>query len=336
MASSRLSTALDNGVISLPDSGRIALLRARADHELSALPQDRIEAIQGFYPDYAALAARGVNVGVAPEGDYSAALVFLPRAKAEARALIAQAKAICADGPVIVDGQKTDGIDSMLKECRRADAVIREVFSKAHGKIFSMSGGNFTAWGAQGHKSIGGGYVTAPGVFSADAIDRGSAALVAALPARLSGRVCDLGAGWGYLAREMLGAHPEITECHLVEAEHSALECARENVPDPRARFHWDDAGSFEVASAFDHVVTNPPFHVSRAADASIGRGFISAAARLMARHGTLWLVANRHLPYERDLSAAFGEVQEIAGDAAFKIYRARKPVALKPRSGAG
>jgi 16S rRNA (guanine1207-N2)-methyltransferase len=45
-----------------------------------------------------------------------------------------------------------------------------------------------------------------------------------------------------------------------------------------------------------------------------------------------LWLVANRHLPYERSLRAAFTEVTELPGPAAFKLFCARKP-ARAPRS---
>ncbi len=323
--------ALENGAISLPDAGRIALFRARADHDLSALPPERTEAIQGFFPEYQALKARGVAVRVAPEGDYAAALVFLPRAKAEARDLIARAMALTGGGPVIVDGQKTDGVDSILRDCRRAGAQVGEVFSKAHGKVFSATGGGFSDWLAPARREVAGGFVTAAGVFSADAPDRGSLALAAALPAALKGRVCDLGAGWGFLSAQLL-TRDAISECHLVEAEHAALACARENITDGRAQFHWADATTFDAVSGFDHVVTNPPFHQGRAADADLGRGFIAAAARLLARHGTLWLVANRHLPYEKDLSAAFAEVSEVAGDASFKVFRARKPKLKKTR----
>ena len=71
-----------------------------------------------------------------------------------------------------------------------------------------------------------------------------------------------------------------------------------------------------------------------RAADPSLGRAFIAAAARLLAPQGGLWLVANRHLPYEAALAEAFGEVQEIAGDASFKVIEARRPISAK-RKGA-
>ena len=324
MADPRLTTALEDGAIVLPPKGRIAVFRPRAETDLSALPRERVHVIQGFRPDHDAFAAQGFDVGVAPEGRYGAALVCLPRSKAEARALVAAAVA-ASDGPVLIDGQKTDGVESLLRDIRKR-VDVGAVTSKAHGKLFAFSGGDFSDWAVDpAGQQIAGGYVTAPGVFSADRVDAGSAALAAALPAKLPKRIADLGAGWGYLAGAIL-SRPGVKELHLIEADHAALDCARRNVTDPRARFHWADATRFTGEAGFDAVVTNPPFHTSRAADPSIGRAFIAAAAGLLKPSGRLWLVANRHLPYEAEAAMHFLEVQEIAGDRSFKVLQAAKP----------
>ena len=325
MPVSRLSLAVESGAVALPESGRIAVFRPRTEHDISALAKDRVEIIQGFFPDHQAFSARGYACVVAEHGSYCAAVLFLPRAKAEAQWLLARAMQATNGGPVVVDGQKTDGVNSFLKECRKRGAQAGEVLPKSHGKIFTLSGGDFADWAKPPQAVLQGGFVTRPGMFSADRIDPGSAALAAALPQKLPGKVADLGAGWGYLARHILGRE-DVTECHLIEAEHGALDCARQNVTDPRARFHWADATNFQTETGFDHIVTNPPFHVGRAPDPALGLAFIAAAARLLARRGTLWLVANRHLPYEAGLSASFGEVAEVAGDASFKIVRAANP----------
>ena len=113
----------------------------------------------------------------------------------------------------------------------------------------------------------------------------------------------------------------------MFEAEHAALECARQNIEDTRAVFHWADATDLQVSEKFDVVVSNPPFHTSRAADPDIGRAFIQASASILKPNGKFWLVANRHLPYEAALSASFAEVTEIAGDASFKVFCAAKPL---------
>ncbi|ARE41357.1 Ribosomal RNA small subunit methyltransferase C [Rhodovulum sp. P5] len=328
MADTRLTLALESGAASLPADGRIVVLGPPAGADLAALPKGRVQIVQGFAPDHTAWAGRGWDVAIKAQGDFSAALVFIPRAKAAARARVAEALTLSGGGPVIVDGTKTDGVDSLLKACKAQGADLSAVFAKAHGKVFTLTGdpADFSDWMPAEVDLIDGRYRTAPGVFSADGIDRGSALLVQALPPRLKGRVADLGAGWGYIAAEVLAAHPEIAEMHLVEADHAALECAQANVADPRAHFHWADVAAFSLPAAADVVLCNPPFHVSRAADPDIGRAFLGAAARNLAAHGKAFIVANRHLPYERDLAALFVEVEEIGGDAGFKVLRAARP----------
>ena len=117
-----------------------------------------------------------------------------------------------------------------------------------------------------------------------------------------------------------------ITRLDLVEADHAALACARRNVLDPRAAFHWADATTWQPDTCADSVIMNPPFHTGRSADPDLGRAFIVAAARALKPKGTLWLVANRHLPYEATLAQRFKHVEEIAGDTRFKILQARHP----------
>lgn len=331
MSHPRLSVALD-APDALPPEGRIALFRPTAETDLSDLPRARLHAVQGFRPDHDALAARGFAVSPGAEPPYAAAVVFLPRAKAEARALLAAAnEAVAPGGPIWVDGLKTDGVDSVLRDLRGLIAVDPP-YAKAHGKIFRFTAtpGALAAWAAQpGHPAPG--FTTLPGVFSADGVDRGSALLAACLPETLPARVVDLGAGWGWLSAQVL-ARKGVESLDLVEAEHAALECAKMNIADPRVRFHWADATAIKFENRPLAVVMNPPFHTTRAADPGLGVAFIRAAAGMLSLSGTLWMVANRHLPYDEVLRACFHEVHEVlpptGRDGAFRIIRAERPIA--------
>lgn len=330
MVAPRLELALNGGGLTLPAAGRIAVFGPRAGQDLSALPTDRVLVVTGFAPDHDAFAAAGYECTVSPKGPVAAALVLLPRAKRLAQALIARAAEL-SEGPVIVDGTKTDGVDSMLKAIRARTAVSGPI-NKAHGKLFWFEGADLSDWAESGGQILPGGWRTAPGVFSADGIDPASALLAGALPGDLAGRVADLGAGWGFLAAEVL-KRERVKRVDLVEADHAALDCARINVTDPRAQFHWADATRWRPEARLDHVVTNPPFHQSRAADPGLGQGFIRAAAGMLRPGGRLWLVANRHLPYEDALRAAFGQAEEApGGDGRFKILTATLSARLAGR----
>lgn len=326
MRAERLQLALDSGAVVLPAAGSILVLRPREGDDLSPLSQVRLRVVTGFRPDHDAFAARGYQTAAEATGGHAAALVCLPRSRDLARAMLAEAAAkVLPGGLILVDGQKTDGIDSALKDLRAAGADPGPALAKAHGKIFGFAAGiDLSGWAAQDREVAG--FVTRPGVFSADGPDAGSVLLAAALPERLPARVADLGAGWGYLARAIL-SRQGVTECHLIEAEAEALACARQNLPDPRARFQWADALRFRPEQPFGAVICNPPFHTGRAADPALGAGFLRAAAGMLTTSGTLWLVANRHLPYQPVLEALFKEVEEIGGSPAFRLWRAARPI---------
>lgn len=330
MTALRLTLAFQAG-LDLPEAARIAVFAPRIDTDLSPLPQALCHVITGFKPDYDYFAGLGYACNTAPEGRYGAALICLPRAKDAARDLIAQACAV-TDGPVIVDGQKTDGIESALKACRkRLDGGVSAPMIKAHGKLFWFPASDAMAdWAFGPPGEIEGGYVTAPGVFSADGVDPGSHLLIDTLPDKLGAHVIDLGAGWGYLSANVLGARDYITVLDAVEANHAALDCARQNVADARARLHWDDALRWTPEALADTVIMNPPFHTGRDADPKLGRAFMAAAAAMLKPAGQLWMVANRHLPYEPTLVELFTESREVAGDSRFKVLHARRPKRAK------
>ena len=319
MRSARLELALHSGALVLPVAGDIVVLRPRAGDDLSALPQERMVVKTGFKPDHDYFAAQGYRM----EGTGTIAIVCVPRAKAEARALMAEA--LGAD-LIVVDGQKTDGVETLLKDCKALGLSVGEALSKAHGKLAVVKPGPALAEWAAKPLLVEGGFQTLPAVFSADGPDRGSVLLAAALPAKLGARVADLGAGWGYLSRAIL-AREGVKELDLVEAEAEALACARVNIPDPRAKFHWADATMFKPARLWDAVVMNPPFHTVREADTGLGIAFIKAAQRGLSPSGSLWMVANRHLPYDKLLVTLFKQVEEIGGDKAFRVTRASYPI---------
>ncbi|WP_170762521.1 class I SAM-dependent methyltransferase [Ruegeria lacuscaerulensis] len=318
--SPRLDLALQSGlVLSQP----LTVIGSTPDHDLSDLPRET-QVVQPFKPFHDHFAERGFAVVPETQDMCQDAIVILPRAKALARSQVYQA---CSrsSGVVVVDGAKTDGVDGLLKDIRKRVPVEGPI-SKSHGKIFWFQSDSqvFADWAAP-ENQMADGYQTAPGVFSADGIDPASALLHETLPDKLGARVADLGAGWGFLSAGLLNA-ADLKALHLVEADHAALNCARTNVPDPRARFHWADAVTWRAPDPIDTVVMNPPFHTSRSAEPALGQGFIRSAAKNLTRNGTLWLVANRHLPYETTLTQTFAHVEEVAGDNRFKVFHASRP----------
>lgn len=249
---------------------------------------------------------------------HALAVVHLTRSKQESRHLVALASAVAET--VVVDGQKTDGIESIHKAVK-VRVPLGGLISKAHGKLFWFSGGDFSDWASA--PTLKDGFQTVPGIFSEDGPDSGSLSLLHDLPDDVSGQVLDLGAGWGFLSSGVLkkGA----SHITLVEDDSRALECARHNLGGAPADFVWADATAHQ--GAYDVVISNPPFHQGRKGTPDLGKAFIESAARCLKSRGTFWMVANRHLPYEDTLKACFADVQELDGTAKFKTFRANGPV---------
>lgn len=328
MRSARLKMALETGVLTLPITGQISVYHPMAGDDLSALPADRVRIITPMKPDHAAFAARGYAMG--GEGPDGVALVCLPRAKPLAYALMHRAMAgVKPGGVLVVDGQKLEGIEAVLKDLKGLGLRLGEVLSKAHGKLVVVDKADLPDDWADHESEIDAGvlgrFVTRSGVFSADGPDRGSLLLAQALPGKLPAHMVDMGAGWGFLSRAVL-ARDGVKSLDLIEADARALDCARMNVVDPRARFLWEDATTYKPPKNWSGVVMNPPFHVTRVAEPGIGMTFVRAAHRGLTPDGVLWMVANRHLPYGPLLDELFHKVEDIGGDGAFRVVRAEGP----------
>ena len=162
-----------------------------------------------------------------------------------------------------------------------------------------------------------------PGIFSWNRVDAGTLLLLDSLPV-LSGSGADLGCGNGVLAHGVL-ASDDVRLLHLVDTDRRAIEAARRNVNDPRAQFAWASVSSSLPFEKLDFVVTNPPFHAAGSEDKGLGTPFIEKAASLLRTGGSFWMVANRHLPYERALKTSFRRTTAVTEAHGFKVLSAQK-----------
>ena len=289
---------------------------------------ERLVAYQTFYPVVDQLETAGIKcVQNIPEQKFDLAIVTIPKSKKLARHFIYLATKAVPKGLIVIDGDKTSGVESVIRDLKKK-VKIDYVISKAHGK---------TAWfktptNLDEYKDIPfrieGGFETQAGVFSSDEIDPASKLLGDIISGGLSGTGADLGGGWGYLTARALETK-DIRELHFIEADLRALTLAKSNVNDERVKFCWGNALQWEAPKPLDFVIMNPPFHYMGRAVPRLGADFIKVASRNLKKSGSLLMVANRHLPYEVMIKGHFRSFSELSGSKKFKVICAKNPITL-------
>lgn len=160
--------------------------------------------------------------------------------------------------------------------------------------------------------------------FSEGKLDEGTQLLLDALEVFRTDVALDIGCGAGYLGCSIAGRATK-GQATMVDASLAAVDAARRMIEQRglhNAQALASDGTQAVREQRFDLVVTNPPFHVGGIQTTDIAKRFIREAAQVLRPHGRFYLVANRFLKYEPTLREAFTTVEEVAGNARFKVLR--------------
>ena len=292
-----------------------------ADHDLALVAADAIQV--------SPLIADGQDLTALSDQSLDAIAIHAPAGVVERRYVLAHAlRALKVEGRLTAFGLKDRGGLRLRKELEAFGCVVGES-SKKHNRICvalrpEAPVGVQEAIEAGAPRRATDDLWTQPGIFSWDRLDPGTALLLKTLPP-LAGAGADFGCGIGWLSRNALTS-PKVTKLTLIDLDRRAIDAACRNIDDPRADFVWGDVR--QVAStlgALDFVVTNPPFHETGGEDRSLGQSFIRTSAASLRKGGDLWIVANRHLPYEAILAEHFAKVRLAGETNGYKVYEARK-----------
>ncbi|MCB9990256.1 MAG: class I SAM-dependent methyltransferase [Rhodospirillales bacterium] len=267
-----------------------------------------------------------------PKGPAVMALVLGSKQHQETLYLMGRALAALQEDGVLVCAAANDAGGRRLK--KDLQTLGLEVFAESKHKcqvVWTRPGGiKAPEWIAMGalQPVLDGAFVSQPGIFGWDRIDAGSALLADYLTAEtLQGAGADFGCGYGFLSDHIVRHCHEISALYCIDADYRAVQACRKNLEGrTQCHFIWSDLTAAQAdLPALDWVVMNPPFHEGKAADPVIGKAFIKSAAAALKRGGSLWMVANTHLPYEEMLHQNFAQVRPVMTARGFKVIHAQK-----------
>jgi len=328
---------LYQAALELPPS-RILVINAQPHHHLLALHKhaSQLDLQQHFKPEYAAIQRMGLSVSPCliasnhtHHNQYDVILLLPAKNKQQTYASMAEAmNKLESNGKLIVACANKYGAKSYASALKLLAGNLASR-SKAKCRIFSACKSALfdhqlaTQWmdTALPRRITSHGLIAQPGLFSWDHADPGSALLIQQLP-QLTGSGMDLCSGYGLLSAHILQQSETITQLHLVEADHMALDCARQNTASwaDSIQYHWADASRDTLPSGLDWIVCNPPFHTGQTRDVELGQTIVLRACQCLKRGGTLYLVANRQLPYEHVLRSALQPCHSRVEADGFKV----------------
>nr|WP_243398126.1 methyltransferase [Deinococcus koreensis] len=307
---------------------------------LGSLPGVTLRAVEGSAAALAALRAAGHEPLAAAPGDpltghwpqraRTVALVLAgDRGSAYAAAQVAWAHASTPPGGALyLAGDRDKGFDRYVRAASAAfgtgETVARDGGMRV-AKLIRRPGPTPPLPEPETYEAFGVKVVGLSGVFSASRPDKATALLLEGLEdLDLNGRsVLDLGCGAGLIGAWAARRGARVT---LLDGDLQSVRSAQATLSASGLSgevVHSDVDANLPPAT-FDVILTNPPFHVGRGVVLDVAREFIAAAARRLNPGGTLYLVANEPLPYERPLGT-IGPVSERARSGGFKVLEARR-----------
>ena len=261
------------------------------------------------------------------------AIVYLPKSKPLIDMTLALVSGmVVKGGTVVLVGGNDAGI-------RSSD----ELYEKNIGTIDEKIVGNHSAMYVGKNQALGAGktlsdflsyqsivygtmnieVASLPGVFSKGVLDAGTRLLLDTIPYTAK-KVLDMGCGAGVIGVVYKKKSPD-SDVTMSDVSPIAVEATKKTVEknNIEAKVFLSDVFS-NVTGEYDLILVNPPFHKGVGTDYSFIEVFARDARKHLARDGSIYIVCNSFLAYEKKLELAGWSVSVATDNTAFKVLLAR------------
>jgi len=265
--------------------------------------------------------------------DVKDALIYLPKSKPLIDMMLALVSGMVKiGGTVVLVGGNDAGIRS-----------ANEIFEKNIGPVEQKIVGNHSAMYIGKNQALGADkslsdflsyqsfiydtmdieIASLPGVFSGGKLDAGTKLLLDTIPYTAK-NILDIGCGAGIIGTiyKKKSSESTITMCDMSPI---AVETTKKTIEKNKidAKVYLSDVFS-KVTGEYDLILCNPPFHKGIGTDYSFIEVFARDARKHLAKNGSIYIVCNSFLAYEKKLELAGFTVSVATDNTAFKVLLAR------------
>jgi len=161
-----------------------------------------------------------------------------------------------------------------------------------------------------------------PGVFCRSQLDIGARLFLEFLASQtLQGPLLDLGCGNGVLSVAIKKANPDI-DVYAIDDSAAAVKSTEVNASRLGMNISASQSDSLtEAAPSFSSILCNPPFHDGHLQLTNTAQRMFEDSRDHLLPGGRLYVIANRHLPYQALLKKSFRNIQVKLAGAKFVVY---------------
>lgn len=262
-------------------------------------------------------------------------VILFPKSKAELAYTLAMLDDVVTNETLVYFvGEKNSGVKSVeklakgfLQHCQKDDAARHcMLFSGCY--INQTQPFNLDDWYKSYPVNVHDKTINVfalPGVFSQEKLDVGTRVLLEFLPDYSDASVLDFGCGAGVIAAYIASKDKNVT-LSLADVSALALASAEKTLSqlNIKANFIATDSMS-NITNAFDHVISNPPFHQGLKTHYQATENFLDNIVNHINKHGSLTIVANSFLKYQPIMEKRFNSVKQLIKANGFAVYSAKR-----------
>jgi len=284
-------------------------------------------------------------------GQLDAAVILIPKGRELARRWLRECQmALKPGGELYIAGAKDAGIESVIKDAEQLFGESGVLSYKKGERVVKLNAPPSSPSPAASlppppdntydytQHGLNLRLTSLPGVFSAGSLDEGTALLLEHLPVLLrsltsQSQIIDAGCGCGVIGLAAASLAPSATVT-LVDADLLAVASARRNITLNQIHNAQVQPGDLLADLAIGKnaggpgvhlILSNPPFHTGKETNYAITEALIEQAYSALLPGGRLALVANRFLPYQKNLVERFGRVKILSQTSKFQVLCAER-----------